>query len=456
MTVRQALFAARALLPDGWSKRVRIEIDAQGMILTVAPDADARHAECVDGPLIPGMPNLHSHAFQRAMAGHTQRGGPRHDSFWSWRECMYRFTERLNPDDIEAIAGQLYIEMLLAGYTSVAEFHYLHHDADGHPYSNPAETSVRIVAAALQSGIGATLLPVFYAHAGFGGGEPLRAQRRFACTIDGYARIVERLAADARCPLGFAAHSLRAVTPDELQALLELRETAAAQAPVHIHAAEQQSEVRDCVDWSGARPVEWLLANAPLDNHWCLVHATHITDREAASLARCGSVVGLCPSTEADLGDGLFQAEAWRLAGGRYGIGSDSHVGVDPFAELRLFEYGQRLHRQRRNAASVAEGASVGAALYRAALEGGARSLGQQVGRIAPGCRADLVVLDTDEPALAEQDEDDLLDAAIFGPCRRPVRHVMAAGRWQVRDGRHALAEASLARYRETLKRLWD
>lgn len=456
MAVRQALYAARALLPDGWSESVHIEIDAEGTIITVTPDADARNAERVDGPLIPGMPNLHSHAFQRAIAGCTQPGGPGQHDFWSWRESMYRFTERLNPDHIEAIATQLYIEMLLAGYTCVAEFHYLHHQADGRPYADPAETGRRIVAAAAQAGIGLTLLPAFYAHSGFGGAEPLPAQRRFVCEIHGYARIVERLAADPRSALGFAPHSLRAVTPEELQALLDLRAAVAPQAPVHVHIAEQASEVRDCLEWSGARPIEWLLANVPLDEHWCLVHATHMTEFEAVSLARRGPVVGLCPTTEADLGDGLFPAQAWRLARGRYGVGSDSHAAVDPYAELRLFEYGQRLNSQRRDVTGLAAGTSVGAALYRAALDGGARALGQPVGRIAPGARADFIVLDKDEPALAEQEADGLLDAAIFGPCRRPVRHVMAAGRWLVRDGRHGLAEASLARYRETLKRLKD
>jgi formimidoylglutamate deiminase len=454
--MRQALFAEQVLLPEGWSERVRIEIDGRGMIVAVTPGSDGGNAERVEGPLIPGMPNLHSHAFQRAMAGLTQRGGPQHDSFWSWRECMYRFTERLNPDDIESIATQLYVEMLQAGYTSVGEFHYLHHDAAGAPYANPAETSLRILAAAERSGIGATLLPVFYAHSGFGGKKPLPGQLRFVCDIRGYARIIEVLTADPRLTFGFAPHSLRAVTPSELESLLSLRSAIAANAPVHIHAAEQRREVRDCLEWSGARPVEWLLEHTPLDQHWCLVHATHMGDFEAAALADSGAVVGLCPSTEADLGDGLFPAEAWRLAGGFYGIGGDSHVVVDPFAELRLFEYGQRLNCRRRNPALAAPAASVGAALYRAVLAGGARTLGQPIGRIEPGFRADLVVLDADEPALAELTGDDLFDGAIFGPCRRPVRHVMTAGRWQVRDGKHRLAETTLARYRKTLRRLLD
>ncbi|MGR9107910.1 MAG: formimidoylglutamate deiminase [Gammaproteobacteria bacterium] len=450
----KALFARQALLPEGWSENVRIEIDDGGTIVAVSLAGDDRDAERIEGPLIPGMPNLHSHAFQRALAGRNERGGSQSDSFLSWRAAMYRFVARLNPEDIEAIAMQLYIEMLQAGYTSVAEFHYLHHDSRGKPYDDVAETSHRIIAAATNSGIRLTLLPVFYAHAGFGGAEPLVAQCRFVSSLDRYARLVEHLSKEASCTLGFAPHSLRAVTPGELKSLLSLRAAIAGRAPVHMHVAEQSSEVEDCLAWSGARPVEWLLANAPIDRDWCLVHATHMNDLEVASLAGRGVVAGLCPSTEADLGDGLFPAEAWRQAGGLYGIGSDSHVVVDPFAELRCFEYGQRLRSQRRNPTGVAADLSVGATHYRATLAGGARALGRPLGRIAPGAEADFVVLDHEEPALVEQSAEDLLDAAVFGPCRRPVRGVMVAGRWRVRNGRHALAEASLARYRKTLQRL--
>jgi formimidoylglutamate deiminase len=451
-TPSRSLFAERAWLASGWASSVRIDIDAQGSIAAVTAGAPADGAERVCGPLIPGMPNLHSHAFQRAMAGLTEQGGPQSDNFWAWRACMYRFLERLTPEDIGAIAAQLYVEMLENGYTSVGEFHYLHHDTDGRPYADPAETALRIVASAHETGIGLRLMPVFYAHAGFGGEPPTDAQRRFVCDLDRYAQLVERCAPHAA--IGFAPHSLRAVTPDELQSILQLRATTQPTAPIHIHAAEQVGEVEDCLDWSGQRPVEWLLSNTPLDHRWCLVHATHMRELEAAALASRGAVAGLCPSTEADLGDGLFNAEAYLLAGGHLGIGGDSHVGVDPFAELRLLEYGQRLQRRRRNLFERREGRSVGAALYRAATAGGAQALGFAAGAIAPGLRADFVVLNVDDPALAEQTDDRWLDAAIFGPARRPVRDVMVAGRWRVREGRHPQAETTLQRYRATLRSL--
>lgn len=451
-----ALFAAAAWLPEGWARDVRIGIDTQGTIASIEVDASAQGAETVAGPLIPGMANVHSHAFQRAMAGLTERGGPEGDSFWAWRECMYRFLERLGPDDVETIATQLYIEMLQAGYTSVGEFHYLHHDPHGRPYTDPAEMSRRLIAAAETAGIGLTLLPVFYAHSGFGGQAPVAGQRRFVCTPERYRDIVDAVARDSRCSTGIAPHSLRAVTPEQLQYLLDLRAELVPRSPLHIHVAEQAGEVEDCLDWSGLRPVEWLMWNAPLDSSWCLVHATHMRELEAAALGSRDVVVGLCPSTEADLGDGLFNAEPYRLAGGRIAIGGDSHAGVDPFSELRLFEYGQRLQRRRRNLFERRVQQSVGAALYRAAADGGAQALGSRAGAIDVGRRADFVVLDTRDPALAEQRGDGLLDAAIFGPARRPVRDVMVGGRSQVRDGGHARAEASLARYRAVLRRLLD
>lgn len=450
------LFAQSAWLADGWARDVRIVIDAQGTIASIETDASAQGAETVAGPLIPGMANVHSHAFQRAMAGLTERGGAEGDNFWAWRECMYRFLERLGPDDVEAIATQLYIEMLQAGYTAVGEFHYLHHDPQGRAYSDVAEMSGRIIAAAETAGIGLSVLPVLYAHSGFGGQAPTPAQRRFVCTAERYRDIVESVARDPRCALGFAPHSLRAVTPEQLQQLLNLRAGLAPRSPLHIHIAEQTGEVEDCLDWSGLRPVEWIMWNASPDSNWCLVHATHMRELEAAALGSREVVVGLCPSTEADLGDGLFNAEPYRLAGGRIAIGGDSHVGVDPFAELRLFEYGQRLQRRRRNLFERRAQQSVGAALYRAAADGGAQALASGGGAIAVGRRADLVVLDTRDPALAEQHGDGLIDAAIFGPVRRPVSDVMVRGRWQVRDGVHARAEASLVRYRAVLRRLLD
>lgn len=457
MTARR-YHAPQALLPDGWAGDVLLELDDQGHLAAITPGAMPGDAERLAGPVIPGMPNLHSHAFQRAMAGLTEKGGPEGDSFWSWREQMYRFLERLTPDDVEVIATRLYIEMLEAGYTSVAEFHYLHHDPSGAHYRNPAEMGERHCAAAVQAGIGLTLLPVLYAHSNFGGAPPTPGQRRFIHTPDSFQRLMESLAGTlARQPLhrlGVAPHSLRAVTPQELREAVSYLDRIDATAPVHIHAAEQQKEVEDSLAWSGLRPVEWLLDQVELGPRWCLVHATHLLPAETEGLAASGTVAGLCPSTEGDLGDGFFDAPRYLAAGGRFGIGGDSHVGVDPFHELRWFEYGQRLRLQKRNVLVKELGASLGGRLYRAALAGGAQALAQPVGALVVGQRADWVVLDTADPALAEQQGDGLLDAAIFGPVRRPVRDVMVGGVWQVRQGRHAQAEISLARYREVLRRL--
>ena len=447
------LFARDALLPSGWAHDVIVDIGSDGVIQTAeiaftAP-ADAEH---VQGALVPGMPNVHSHAFQRAFAGLTERGGPSADNFWTWRTEMYRFLERIGPDEQEAIATQLFLEMLKAGYTSVAEFHYLHHDPAGNPYANRAEMALRIRAAAAAAGIRVTLLPVFYAHSDFGGAPPLPAQRRFVHDIEAFRRLFEGLARQRAESLGIAPHSLRAVAPAELAALVELARTR-PDMPIHIHAAEQRKEVDDCIAWSGARPVQWLLDHAGVDARWCLVHATHMNADEARRLAATGAVAGLCPTTEADLGDGVFPAVEYLGARGSIGIGGDSHVGVDPFLELRMVEGAQRLAREKRNVL-VRDGESTGLTLYQAALEGGARAVGQAVGAIAPGRRADLLVLDSDDPALAEQAAANLLDAAIFGPSRRVVRDVMVGGRWVIGEGHHGDEEAILLRYRQTMKRL--
>ena len=449
--------ASHALLPQGWARDVLIETDAGGHIAVLTPDVPPGDAQRLAGPVIPGMPNLHSHAFQRAMAGLTEKGGPEGDSFWSWREQMYRFLERLTPEDVEVIATRLYVEMLEAGYTSVAEFHYLHHDPAGRPYANPAEMGERISAAAAASGIGLTLLPVLYAHGNFGGAPPTPGQRRFLHGLDGFGRLLESLAGSLRSQprqrLGVAPHSLRAVTPQQLRGAIRQIEALDAGAPIHIHAAEQQKEIDDSLAWSGLRPVEWLLDQVELGPRWSLIHATHLLPSETEGLAACGAVAGLCPSTEGDLGDGFFDAPRFLAAGGRFGIGGDSHVGVDPFQELRLFEYGQRLRHERRNVLVHEPGVSLGGRLYRAALAGGTQALAQPVGALAVGARADWVVLDGDDAALVEQQGDGLLDAAIFGPARRPVRDVMVGGIWQVREGRHAQSEVSLRRYREVLRR---
>jgi formimidoylglutamate deiminase len=448
------LFARDALLPTGWAHDVLVDVAADGSIgaVDVAFEAPV-DAERLQGPLVPGMSNVHSHAFQRALAGLTERGGPSADNFWTWRTQMYRFLERVGPDEQEAVAAQLYLELLKGGYTCVGEFHYLHHDPSGKPYANPAEMAERICAAAEATGIGLTLLPVFYAHSDFGGAPPLPAQRRFIHDTGAFLRLVSALAQQERHRLGIAPHSLRAVTPGELSEILAFARAQLEGAPIHIHAAEQQKEVDACIAWSGTRPVAWLLEHAAVDARWCLVHATHVTAEETRALAATGAVVGLCPSTEADLGDGVFPTGAFLAAGGQLGIGGDSHVGVDAFQELRLVEAIQRLTLQKRNV-FAREGESSGRTLYQAALAGGARALAHPAGAIAVGLRADLVVLNGDDPALVEQPAQNVLDAAIFGPGRQIVRDVMVAGRWVIGEGHHADEEAILVRYRQTLRRL--
>jgi formimidoylglutamate deiminase len=452
-------FASDAMLPAGWAKNVLIDVDAAGMISAVnvhASLAERADAIAIGNPIIPGMPNVHSHAFQRAMAGTTERAGPAGDNFWSWREQMYRFLDMLTPDDVETIATHLYIEMLEAGYTCVAEFHYLHHAPDGQNYADPAEMMRRIVRAAEAAGIGLTLLPVLYQHSGFDRKGPVRGQRRFVHQIGDYAALMETCLKDLPdgMRLGIAPHSLRAVAAAEFADLLAIGATLPAGAPWHVHAAEQEQEVADCLVATGERPVQWLLNHADLDRHWCVIHATHMTSAESAGLAASGAVAGLCPSTEADLGDGLFDAEGFFKHDGLMGLGGDSHVAVDPFFELRLFEYGQRLTKRRRNLSEVKTGASVGDELYRRALSGGGRAVAQPVGMLATGARADWLVLDRNDPSLCGRSTDALLDAAIFAPRARPVKDVVVAGQWLVRDGVHSARELAQSRYRAVIQRL--
>jgi formiminoglutamate deiminase len=348
---------------------------AQGRIerieIGTAPlDTDERHNVGV-----PGLPNLHSHAFQRGLAGLTERRGPTGDSFWTWRELMYRFVERLEPEGLEAIAALVYAEMLEGGFTHVGEFHYLHHDQDGKPFANPGELAGRIAAAAETTGIGLTLLPTFYAHSGFGGADPTPRQRRFINDVDSFARVVEASRSAVRglpgAVVGVAPHSLRAVTPEELKGVVKV----AQGEVIHIHIAEQTKEVQDCIAWSGQRPIQWLLENQTVDERWCLVHATHATDAEVAGMAASRAVVGLCPITEANLGDGIFPAPSFLEQGGRYGVGSDSNVLLDGAEELRILEYSQRLAQRARNVLARAEGQSTGRSLFEAALAGGTQAL---------------------------------------------------------------------------------
>jgi formimidoylglutamate deiminase len=460
-----ALFADAALLPDGWARNVRLEIAGDGYLAAVVPESHPDGAARAAGPVLPGMPNVHSHAFQRAMAGlgeriRTDAGETDEDeSFWTWREVMYSFQRRLVPEQLEAIAAQLYVEMLKAGYTAVGEFHYLHHDPEGRPYDDPAEMSHGVIAAARLSGIGLTHLPVLYGYGGFDGQPAGDGQRRFLHEPEAFLRLVQRLHDDLRddlqIHLGIAPHSLRAVTPESLGEVLAGLESIDPEAPVHLHVAEQQQEVRDCIEWSGLRPVEWLLTHQDVGHRWCLVHATHMTEEEAVALARTGAVAGLCPTTEANLGDGVFPAGTYLAAGGLFGIGSDSNVSVSPIEELRWLEYGQRLVLRRRNLlAGGPDAPSVGARLYRASLDGGARAMGRPIGRLGPGYRADLVVLDGEQPVLIGKQGDLLLDAMIFAGNANPVRDVMVGGRWLVEEGRHRDEAAILAGYRTAIAEL--
>jgi formimidoylglutamate deiminase len=448
-------FAPSALLPEGWASAVALDVDAAGHIVAVEPNARAGDSEMLNGPVVPAMPNLHSHAFQRALAGRTgQVANGNEDSFWTWRQAMYAFLDRIDADAFEAIAAQAYIEMAKAGYASVAEFHYVHHDPAGKPYDDPAELAWRIVAAAQSAGLGLTLLPVFYAHAGFGGTPTTAGQRRFVHTTYTFTHLYDRLherATELGYVLGVAPHSLRAATAEEIGQIVRL---AGRSAPIHIHAAEQTREVDECYASTRMRPVEWLLTQAHADARWCIVHATHMTERETAALAASGAVAGLAPTTEADLGDGTFPGLAYLAANGRFGIGSDSNTVISPFAELRQLEYSQRIRARRRNVLPTLGEATVGTSLWARAARGGAQALAQMTGVIAVGQRADLVVLDTTDAALAEQTYENVLDAAIFGPSRMPVRDVMAGGRFIVQAGRHAQEEAIFARYRSTLARL--
>ncbi|CAE1135225.1 formimidoylglutamate deiminase [Xanthomonas euroxanthea] len=447
----QALWAARALLPDGWAGDVRITL-AQGRIATVQADRAPVAGDTRVALLLPGLGNLHSHAFQRGMAGLTEVGGRSGDSFWSWRELMYRFVDRLDPDSLQAIAEQAYVEMLESGFTRVGEFHYLHHSPGGAAYAQAGEMSARIAAAAANTGIGLTLLPVFYAHADFGGLAPSAAQRRLIHDIDGFARLLDDCKGGLKtlpdAVLGLAPHSLRAVTPEQLAALVPLTD-----GPIHIHIAEQQREVEACLAWSGQRPVQWLLANAPVDARWCLVHATHVDARELQAIADSGVVVGLCPITEANLGDGLFPMQAFAAAGGRFGVGSDSNVLIDAAEELRLLEYGQRLQLQARNVLAQA-GTSSGRWLFDQAGEGAAQALGIAHTGIRVGASADLLELDPAHPALLARDDDALLDSWLFAARGGAVRTVWRAGRPVVRDGRHVDRARIATRFAGVLRAL--
>lgn len=450
-----AYFAPLALLPDGLVPAVRIDINESGWITAVAPGADATGAERLAGPVLPGMTNLHSHAFQRAIAGRAEPDGHT-DDFWLWRQAMYAFVQRVAPDDVEAIAAHAFIEMVKRGYTGVVEFHYLHRDRDGAAYADPCEMAHRILGAARSAGIGLTLLPTQYSYGGFGGKSLEPAQQRFRTSPDEIAamRAALRRAVgdDPQVRIGAAFHSLRAVSHTTIAALgAELRRDE-PDIPLHIHAAEQVKEVADCVAQLGARPVQWLLDQVGLDRHWCLVHATQIDADEMRRLAASGAVAGLCPSTEADLGDGLFPIADYAAAGGAFGIGTDSHVLLDPFAELKQLDWGQRLTRKRRD--TFGRAPSAGLRLWSSAAQAGAQAAGRRTGALAVGQRADLVVLDREMTAFAGIPDARVVDAAVFAIGGDAVRDVMIGGRWVVQARRHAGEEAAARRYRAAVERL--
>ena len=442
------VFARKALLPDGWSDHVRLAIE-DGRIASVEVGADSSEEQL--GCLIPGLCNAHSHAFQRALAGHTEQRSPEgRDNFWSWRERMYELAGRVSADALTAIARQAYCEMLSAGFTSVAEFHYLHRD----PTRKAGDDVMfeAIMTAARDSGIRLTYVPVHYERAGFEDPEPTRQQASFALPIEEFLAHYERAASLATngVKVGIGAHSLRAVSPDSLR---QIAAVAGSDVPMHIHVAEQRREVEQCYSSYGRRPVRWLLENFEVRENWSLVHATHMDDEEIEALAKSGAVAVLCPSTEANLGDGLFPLHAYLAAGGRIAIGSDSHISINPFEELRWLEYGQRLASLSRNVVSLRD-SHVGSELFARALEGGALAAGQEHIGIREGAPADFVALADDDPMLAGHNDESRLDALVFSGYPLPVERVMVAGQWRVIDTEHVDRERARQEFAATLGRL--
>ncbi len=447
------LWAKKALTETGWQEAVLVTIDVDGRISSVVSGAAVEGRTC--SILLPAPANLHSHGFQRVMAGLTERrltaGG---DSFWTWRRTMYGLLEQLMPEDVEAITALAQVEMLEAGFASVAEFHYLHHQPDGGHYERLGEMSSRIMAAAGQSGIGLTLLPVLYEQGDCDGRPVEGAQRRFACNLGEFELLITAAQSDVRnlpadCQTGIALHSMRTVSLASIGSAGE----SWPQGPLHIHAAEQEAEIDSVRNAIGSRPVQWLLENCRPDHRWCLVHSTHLDQSEISDLARSGAVAGLCPVTEANLGDGIFAGGAFLQAGGMAGIGTDSNVSISLVGELRTLEYSQRLGNRIRAALAI-ERMSVGRELYDLACQGGARACGRDCGRIGAGAWADLVELEGDSIELAGLDGDSILDSWIFASVSSPVRNVWSAGRHMVRDGRHIHRQDIAGRYLRTQARV--
>lgn len=443
------LHARNAWTPDGWVSGISLATDAHGRFA----GGDANRGDSVDW-LLPGVANLHSHAFQRAMAGLAERQTHPEDSFWTWRELMYRFAGRIDPEAQYAIAAQLYVEMLEAGYTSVCEFHYLHHQPDGRPYAERDAMAQAIIAAARDTGIRLTLLPVLYMTGGFDGRPLSERQRRFGHSVEGFLSLVHALRAqeDDFLRVGIAVHSLRAVPADALRALLQ--SVAAERFPIHIHIAEQVAEVQECLLSRGTRPVRWLLDHADVDARWCLVHATHLDAGEVQGIARSGATVAICTTTEANLGDGLFPLPEYLAAGGRIGVGSDSHVSVSPVEELRWLEYGQRLHFRQRNIAVAANRASTGEQLYAACQSSSSAVSGWALGGLDVGMCGDFISLASAPPVMAGANTADVLDRWVFAGNRSLIDGVWVGGQCRVRGGLHPQRERHAAAYAATVQRL--
>jgi formimidoylglutamate deiminase len=439
-----------ALLPSGWHDDVVVHVDEGGVIaqVDVAQPGDGTR---LHGIAVPGIANVHSHAHQRAMVGLAERSGPGADSFWTWREAMYGFALAMQPEDLAAIAAQLYVEALKSGFTAIGEFQYLHHQPDGTPYDAPAEMSLRCLAAAERAGIAMTMLPTLYAHGGFGGQQPGEGQRRFINTADSFLRIVEDICAACRGRVGISPHSLRAVTKELLD---EVIAGVAADAPIHVHVAEQEKEVEDCMAWCGRRPVAYLLDSFEVSPRWCAIHATHMDNDETIGLARSGAVAGLCPTTEANLGDGIFPAARFLGAGGAIAVGSDSQVTVSPADDLRQLEYSQRLAHRARNVLAGAPHSSTGRRLLDAVSRGGAQALGQPMGAIETGNRCDVVVLDPDHPALIGRSGDNAVDSWVFSGGAACVRDVIVGGEIVIRERRHSREDEILRDFRAAITRL--
>lgn len=451
------LYAESILIGNQWQQNKTLSISLDGTIEGIYDGKDSQ-AEMANGPVIPGMINCHSHAFQRAFAGFSEYRANPSDSFWSWRDIMYRFVAKMSPEDVHCIARYLYLEMLKAGYTTVAEFHYLHHQADGNFYEDSAEMSWQVIEAAKSAGIAITHLPVLYTYAGFGEQTPALAQARFIHQTQDYLKLIEKLypkvCNENTLSLGIAPHSLRAVSAQQLAEVIPAVKSLDNKAPIHIHIAEQLQEVQDCIDFCQQRPVEWLLDKHRLDETWCLIHATHLTEDETLHLAKSGAVAGICPTTEANLGDGIFPTKRYLDLGGRLAIGSDSHIAVNVADELRTLEYAQRLTQHQRAILTSESCSSVGENLYRHACENGASVVNQNVGSLQVGKRADLLVLDVEHPTLYGKQNRFLLDAAIFACDRMPIKDVMVAGQWQIQSSLHLQQEKIVCDYLRVMDKL--